>query len=136
MDGNPQIILFDIGSAAWKMDEYKQELWDSCHFGIPHLDIEANDAVIFGYLMCQFISEFRYKKSSCYSRLLVCMCVFGLVKKFGSIGSRIVDNGGDHLLDEQFASIARNKAKFDCKIEPNLLTDPITRIFLEFAFRH
>ncbi|TGZ32229.1 Glycogen [starch] synthase [Temnothorax longispinosus] len=59
VDGNPQIILFDIGSAAWKLDEYKQELWSTCNLGIPHLDIEANDAVILGYLVCQFISEFR-----------------------------------------------------------------------------
>lgn len=76
VDGNPQIILFDVGSAAWKLDEYKQELWDSCHFGIPHLDIEANDAVIFGYLVCQFISEFRYQKSLSRSQLCVYVCVY------------------------------------------------------------
>lgn len=57
MDGNPQIILFDVGSAAWKMDEYKQELWDKCNLGIPHLDIEANDAVILGYMVAQFIEQ-------------------------------------------------------------------------------
>lgn len=59
VDGNPQIILFDIGSAAWKMDEYKQELWATCNLGIPHLDVEANDAVILGYMTAQFIAEFR-----------------------------------------------------------------------------
>lgn len=59
VDGNPQVILFDIGSAAWKLDEYKSELWNTTNVGIPHLDIEANDAVILGYLVCQFISEFR-----------------------------------------------------------------------------
>ncbi|GFG38528.1 hypothetical protein Cfor_01198 [Coptotermes formosanus] len=59
VDGNPQIILFDIGSGAWKMDEYKQELWHKCNLGIPHLDIEANDAVILGYMVAQFIEEFR-----------------------------------------------------------------------------
>lgn len=96
VDGNPQIILFDVGSAAWKLDEYKQELWDSCHFGIPHLDIEANDAVIFGYLVCQFISEFRYQKIT-LSLAVVCVCVrvytciymrvvcIRPVKKFGSM---------------------------------------------------
>jgi hypothetical protein len=57
VDGNPQIILFDIGSGAWKMDEYKQELWNKCNLGIPHLDIEANDAVILGYMVAQFIEE-------------------------------------------------------------------------------
>lgn len=59
VDGNPQIILFDIGSAAWKLDEYKQELWNTCNVGIPHLDVEANDSVILGYLLCKFITEFR-----------------------------------------------------------------------------
>lgn len=57
MDGNPQIILFDVGSGAWKMDEYKQELWNTCNLGIPHLDIEANDAVILGYMVAQFIEQ-------------------------------------------------------------------------------
>lgn len=59
VDGNPQLILFDIGSAAWKLDEYKQDLWTTCNIGIPHLDIEANDAVILGYQVCEFISEFK-----------------------------------------------------------------------------
>lgn len=57
VDGSPQVILFDIGSAAWKLDEYKQNLWDTCNIGIPHLDIEANDAVILGYLISEFLSE-------------------------------------------------------------------------------
>lgn len=59
VDGNPQIILFDIGSAAWKMDEYKQELWSSCGLGVPHLDIEANDAIILGHMVATFIAEFE-----------------------------------------------------------------------------
>jgi glycogen(starch) synthase len=59
VDGSPQVILFDIGSAAWKLDEYKQTLWDTCNIGIPHLDVEANDAVILGYLISEFLSEFR-----------------------------------------------------------------------------
>lgn len=59
VEGNPQLILFDIGSAAWQMDSYKQELWESCNLGIPHLDVEANDAVILGFMVAQFITEFR-----------------------------------------------------------------------------
>ncbi|XP_063545628.1 glycogen [starch] synthase [Cydia strobilella] len=59
VDGNPQIILFDIGSGAWQLDGYKQELWDTTSVGIPHLDIEANDAVILGFMVAQFITEFR-----------------------------------------------------------------------------
>ncbi|KAI8433443.1 hypothetical protein MSG28_015478 [Choristoneura fumiferana] len=57
VDGNPQIILFDIGSAAWQLDGYKQQLWETCSLGIPHLDIEANDAVILGFMVAEFITE-------------------------------------------------------------------------------
>ncbi|KAL1117747.1 hypothetical protein AAG570_004062 [Ranatra chinensis] len=58
VDGNPQLVLFDIGSAAWKMDEYKQELWRATNIGVPHLDIEANDSIILGYQVATFIEEF------------------------------------------------------------------------------
>ncbi|KAB0802584.1 hypothetical protein PPYR_04770 [Photinus pyralis] len=61
VDGNPQIILMDIGSASWKMDEFKNELWSTCNIGVPHLDIEANDAIILGYMVADFIQEFRNK---------------------------------------------------------------------------
>jgi glycogen synthase len=59
VDGNPQIILFDIGSASWKLDEYKQELWEKVEIGIPHLDIECNDAIILGYTIAHFLGEFK-----------------------------------------------------------------------------
>ncbi|KAG7295654.1 hypothetical protein JYU34_021935 [Plutella xylostella] len=59
VDGNPQVILFDIGSGAWQLDAYKQELWDCCSLGIPHLDVEANDAVILGFMQALFVTEFR-----------------------------------------------------------------------------
>ena len=57
MEGNPQVILFDIGAASWKLDEYKQNLWTSANIGIPHADTEANDAVILGYQVATFINE-------------------------------------------------------------------------------
>lgn len=59
MDGNPQIVLFDYGSAAWKLDEFKNDLWETSHIGIPHLDIECNDAIILGYMICDFFAEFQ-----------------------------------------------------------------------------
>ncbi|KAL5273178.1 GYS2 family protein [Megaselia abdita] len=59
VDGNPQLILFDIGSGAWKLDQFKGELWDKCHIGIPHLDIETNDAIILGYMVAEFLGEFH-----------------------------------------------------------------------------
>lgn len=57
VDGNPQIILMDIGSAAWKLDEYKTELWNSTNIGVPHLDIEANDSIILGSMVADFVAE-------------------------------------------------------------------------------
>lgn len=51
------MILFDIGSAAWKLEEWKRDIWDSLHIGIPWHDRESNDAVIFGFLTVWFISE-------------------------------------------------------------------------------
>ncbi|KAK7099061.1 glycogen [starch] synthase-like [Littorina saxatilis] len=58
IDGYPKVVLFDIGSAAWKLDEFKHELWESAGIGIPWHDRESNDAVIFGALVCWFMAEF------------------------------------------------------------------------------
>lgn len=59
VDGNPQVVLFDIGSGAWHLDQYKRELWESSHIGVPQPDIETNDAIILGYMVATFIGEFR-----------------------------------------------------------------------------
>ncbi len=48
VEGNPQIILFDVGSAASKMNEFKQEMFEKAGIGVPHEDIECNDVSIFG----------------------------------------------------------------------------------------
>lgn len=52
----------DIGSAAWKLDEYKSELWNSTNIGVPHLDIEANDAIILGCMVADFVAEVSFDK--------------------------------------------------------------------------
>ncbi|XP_078091436.1 glycogen [starch] synthase, liver isoform X2 [Mustelus asterias] len=57
IEGNPYVLLFDIGLAAWNLDRWKAEFWDTCHIGIPHLDRESNDAVIFGSLTALFLKE-------------------------------------------------------------------------------
>lgn len=72
VDGNPQIILFDIGSGSWKLDEFRNELWEKSNIGIPHLDIECNDAVILGYMIAHFLGEFKnmaeiHAKENCMS---------------------------------------------------------------------
>lgn len=58
IDGYPRVLLFDIGSAAWKLDEWKRDFWNVCNIGIPWHDRESNDAVIFGYLIVWFLDEF------------------------------------------------------------------------------
>lgn len=61
VDGYPQVILIDIGSAGWKLGEWKHDLWNTCSIGVPHLDQESNDCVIFGYCVAWFLEEF-YKR--------------------------------------------------------------------------
>lgn len=58
IEGYPNVVLFDIGSSAWRIDSWKKELWDSCNIGIPVHDTECNDAVIFGALVAWFLKEF------------------------------------------------------------------------------
>uniref|UniRef100_A0A914HA44 Glycogen [starch] synthase n=1 Tax=Globodera rostochiensis TaxID=31243 RepID=A0A914HA44_GLORO len=58
IDGYPKVLLFDIGSAAWKLDKWKHELWETCKIGVPFLDREANDCIIFGFLVAIFLKSF------------------------------------------------------------------------------
>lgn len=61
VDGNPQIILMDIGSVSWRLDEFKAELWNTCNIGVPHLDIETNDSIILGFMVANFLAEVKYR---------------------------------------------------------------------------
>lgn len=58
IEGYPQVVLFDVGSGSWLLDEAKTELWSVSHIGIPPHDHEANDAVLFGSLVSWFLGEF------------------------------------------------------------------------------
>jgi len=57
IEGYPKVILFDIGSAAHKLEEWRKQLFEQCHIGLPWEDTEANDCLIFGFLVCWFVSE-------------------------------------------------------------------------------
>ena len=50
VEGNPQVILFDVGSASHRMAEFKHELYEKAGIGIPHEDTETNDVCLFGYV--------------------------------------------------------------------------------------
>lgn len=58
IDGYPQVILFDIGSASYKLDEWKHDLFEVSNIGIPWHDRESNDSIIFGYCVQWFLEEF------------------------------------------------------------------------------
>jgi len=58
IEGYPQVVLFDVGSASWLLDEAKSELWNVSHIGIPPHDRESSEAVLFGSLVSWFLGEF------------------------------------------------------------------------------
>ncbi|XP_043964585.1 glycogen [starch] synthase, liver [Gambusia affinis] len=57
IEGSPYVILFDIGTAAWNLDRWKGDLWETCHIGLPYHDREANDSLILGSLIAWFFKE-------------------------------------------------------------------------------
>lgn len=46
------------------LDQWKKELWEKSHIGVPHADYESNDSVIFGFLVTWFIGEFLHQLGS------------------------------------------------------------------------
>ena len=56
--------MFDVGSASSRMNEFKQELFDNAGIGAPHGDVEVNDVIIFGFMVAQFLADFRVKAES------------------------------------------------------------------------
>ncbi len=55
IEGFPQVVLFDIGSAAHRLDSWKGDFFEYAHIGIPYHDRESNDALIFGFCVFWFI---------------------------------------------------------------------------------
>lgn len=66
IEGSPYVILFDIGSAAWNLDRWKGDLWQTCNIGLPFHDREANDSLILGSLIAWFFKEVSWC-SACWS---------------------------------------------------------------------
>uniref|UniRef100_A0A4W5NR34 Glycogen [starch] synthase n=1 Tax=Hucho hucho TaxID=62062 RepID=A0A4W5NR34_9TELE len=54
IEGSPYVILFDTGSAAWNLDRWKGDLWDTCGIGMPAHDREVN---VFGSMVAWFFKE-------------------------------------------------------------------------------
>ncbi|XP_065715740.1 glycogen [starch] synthase, muscle isoform X2 [Patagioenas fasciata] len=58
IEGSPAVVLLDVGATSWSLERWKGELWESCAIGVPWYDREANDAVLFGFLVAWFLGEF------------------------------------------------------------------------------
>ncbi|XP_058715754.1 glycogen [starch] synthase, muscle isoform X2 [Poecile atricapillus] len=64
IEGSPAVVLLDVGATAWSLERWKGELWESCSIGVPWYDREANDAVLFGFLVAWFLGEFDVDKEA------------------------------------------------------------------------
>ena len=45
------------------INHYWQDLFNKAGIGTPHEDIEVNDTIIFGFMVAQFLADFRYKQT-------------------------------------------------------------------------
>lgn len=60
VEGGPNVLLFDIGSAWNRLGEWKGDLWNLTGISSPENDKEMNDAIVFGYLVAWFLGEFCF----------------------------------------------------------------------------
>ncbi|CAF0836024.1 unnamed protein product [Adineta steineri] len=58
IEGFPQVVLFDIGSAAHRLDGWKGDFFEHSRIGIPYYDRESNDALLFGFCVFWFLGIF------------------------------------------------------------------------------
>lgn len=63
IEGYPKVLLFDISSAAYKLKQWREELYEQSRIAVPWEDSEANDCLIFGFLVCWFISEVSHRRA-------------------------------------------------------------------------
>ncbi|CAF0920308.1 unnamed protein product [Rotaria sordida] len=69
IEGFPQVVLFDIGSAIHRLDDWKGDFFRHARIGIPYHDREANDALVFGFCVFWFIGIFIdqvKRRQKCY----------------------------------------------------------------------
>jgi len=61
IDGAPKVVLFDVGNSFNRAAEWKKDLFEQVHIGCPWEDSEANNAIVFGYLVAWFLGEFAFQ---------------------------------------------------------------------------
>ncbi|RIA80155.1 Glycosyltransferase Family 3 protein [Glomus cerebriforme] len=64
IEGAPHVLLFDTGSTSTKLEEWKADLWKVAGIPSPPNDQEANDAILFGYLINWFLGDFVAREKS------------------------------------------------------------------------
>lgn len=64
IDGYPQVILMDISSGMNRLDQWKYELYQDCGIETPTDDMETNNALVLGNLVCWFLGEFVVQSDS------------------------------------------------------------------------
>jgi glycogen(starch) synthase len=57
VEGSPYVLLFDVGSAFHRMNEWKADLWNIAGVPSPPDDHETNQAIVFGYLVAWFLGD-------------------------------------------------------------------------------
>eukprot|EP00053_Salpingoeca_punica_P015227 m.139772 g.139772 ORF g.139772 m.139772 type:complete len:662 (+) comp16658_c0_seq1:365-2350(+) len=61
VDGAPNVILFDVNASYNRAEEWKKDLWENTGIGCPWEDKEANNAIVFGYLVAWFLGEYKHQ---------------------------------------------------------------------------
>lgn len=61
VEGAPYVLLFDTGSVAHKLDEWKGDLWRVAGIPSPPSDQETNEAILFGYMVTWFLGDVANK---------------------------------------------------------------------------
>ena len=57
IEGSPKVILFDLDSVRWKLNDWKGDLWAQVNIPSPDNDWETNDAILLGYLVTWFLGK-------------------------------------------------------------------------------
>ncbi len=59
IDGAPSVILFDLESVLYRLNEWKVNIWELASIPSPSNDQEMNDYILFGYLVAWFMGLVR-----------------------------------------------------------------------------
>lgn len=57
VEGSPYVLLFDVNSVVHRLNEWKSDLWSIAGVPSPANDQEADQAIMFGYLVAWFLGN-------------------------------------------------------------------------------